>query len=148
MSVRTSACYHEPLRLEYLGTVVAKKCFIAIVRGAKGRLLSFLNSNGLGSVYLSLHLLYETKDSDTKIFFSANFKCPKDPYHIPLEFEEGGRWEMETDILGVSEEELGSVRDFSDHSYTSGNSTRDYPCIQVTRYSTLVLHRKVGDILL
>lgn len=55
---------------------------------------------------------------------------------------------METDILGVSEEELGSVRDFSDQSYTSENSTRDYSCIQVIRYTTQVLHRKVGDILL
>lgn len=77
-----------------LGHCGGKKCFIAVVRGVKCRLLSFLNCNGLGSVYLSLHLLYETKDSDTKIIFSANFKCPKDPYHIPLEFEEGagGRW--------------------------------------------------------
>ena len=42
-------------------------CFTATVRGIKVRSLSLLSS-GLGSIYFILCLLYETRDSDFKIF--------------------------------------------------------------------------------
>lgn len=86
-------------------------CFTAVVRGIKVKSLSLLNS-GLGSIYFILRLLYETRDSDFKIFFKANSKCPGKFYQIPLEFEEKDLLEMGINIFGVSEQEGRSVRNF------------------------------------